>query len=141
MFPMCLFPLGASLAFRRGALASAPAALLPPLQLLNMNTTTYPVTPDSVRKLSRPLRALAFSHQISKGVISYALFSPLGTSSALRRGSLASAPTALLPPLHLLNMSTTLLSPLMASGCCSAPPRVLFFYTQDSRETHFHMCF
>ena len=42
---------------------------------------------------------------------------------------------------QLLNMNTTLLSPLMASRRCSAPLRVLFFYTQDSRETAFHSVF
>ena len=45
------------------------------------------------------------------------------------------------PPLPLLNMNTTLLSSLMTSGRYSAPPRVLFFYTQDSRETGFRLCF
>ena len=38
-------------------------------------------------------------------------------------------------------MNTTLPVPLMASGRYSAPLRVLFFYTQDSRELAFHGVF
>ena len=38
-------------------------------------------------------------------------------------------------------MNTTPLSPLMASQSYSAPLRVLFFYTQESREFAFHGVF